>query len=70
MERYAYSRNNKKIHISCFSEKAIGTIRKELAELIEYKQIFCETQAEKNNAVIEARSEINKKYGREWRGER
>lgn len=43
-------------------------IRKELAILIQEKQKVCLTEKEKNQAVNEARMEINKKYGKDWRG--
>jgi hypothetical protein len=42
-------------------------IRKELAILIAEKQIVCLTEKQKNQAVNEARMEINKKYGDDWR---
>jgi len=42
-------------------------IRKELAKLIEEKKRLCATEKEKNKAVNDARGEINKKYGTDWR---
>lgn len=42
-------------------------IRKELALLIVEKQKECTTEKQKNNAVNEARAEINAKYGKNWR---
>jgi len=44
-----------------------NAIRKELKKLILFKQKDCVTEKQKNNAVNEARSEINLKYGHEWR---
>lgn len=48
-------------------KKRYNAIRKELKELILLKQKNCVTDKERNNAVNEARSEINLKYGHEWR---
>lgn len=42
-------------------------IRRELAQLIEEKQKDCTTDKQRNKAVNEAREEINKKYGKNWR---
>jgi hypothetical protein len=46
----------------------IVLIRRELKALIVAKQQLCTTEKQKNNAVNEARMEINKKYGKDWRG--
>ena len=43
-------------------------IRRELKALIVSKQAIAITEKQKNNAVNEARMEINKKYGKDWRG--
>jgi len=48
-------------------DKSTHEIRKELAILIKEKHKSCETQAERNKAVNDARYEINKKYGKGWR---
>ena len=42
-------------------------IRRELRELIGLKKSKCTTLAQKRNATNEAQSEINKKYGKDWR---
>ena len=42
-------------------------IRRELKKLIIEKQKTCTTEKEKNRAVNEARMEINKKHGKDWR---
>lgn len=47
--------------------KSTKAIRKELAKLIEEKQKACTTEQQKNKAVNDARQEINKKYGFDWR---
>lgn len=47
--------------------KSTREIRKELALLISFKQEKCSNEQQKNKAVIDARSEINRKYGRGWR---
>jgi hypothetical protein len=44
-------------------------IRKELAILIQQKQKSCITDQERNKAVNDARCEMNKKYGNNWRFE-
>ena len=49
------------------SERKIKAVRKELAILIQEKQKAVDTKAQKNNAVEEARKEINLKYGKGWR---
>lgn len=47
--------------------KSTKAIRKELAILIHKMVIGCTTDAQKNKAVNDARAEINKKYGHDWR---
>jgi hypothetical protein len=47
--------------------KTTKQIRSELKRLIQKKKSLCTTEAEKNNAVNEARREINLKYGSGWR---
>ena len=42
-------------------------ISKELKSIIVEKQSKCTTDGQKNNAVNQARSEINAKYGDGWR---
>lgn len=42
-------------------------ISKELKTIIKSKQADCTTEAQKNNAVNQARAEINSKYGDGWR---
>ena len=42
-------------------------ISKELKNIIVEKQSNCTTESQKNNAVNEARAEINNKYGDGWR---
>jgi len=46
-----------------------GKIARELALLIEAKQALCKTDKEKRHAVTIARTEINAKYGKDWRTE-
>jgi predicted outer membrane protein len=43
------------------------SISKELRLLIAEKQSTCKTEKEMNKAVNDAREEINKKYGSDWR---
>ena len=43
------------------------SISKELRLLIAQKQSTCKTDREMNKAVNDAREEINKKYGSDWR---
>lgn len=50
------------------SLKTTSQIRKELKKLIRSKKQKCFTEQQKNNAVNEARKEINLKYGNDWRG--
>lgn len=50
------------------SVRTAKQIRKELAILIQEKKKVCLTEKEKNQAVNEARMEINKKHGKDWRG--
>lgn len=47
--------------------KTTEQIRSELKGIIELKKKFCKTNAEINKAVNDAREEINKKYGKDWR---
>lgn len=47
--------------------KTFIEIRRELKKLIQSKIKDCTTEKEKNKAVNEARMEINKKYGKDWR---
>ena len=49
------------------TSKRVRKIRKELARLIHQKQSLCTTDKQKNAAVNEARCEINRKYGSDWR---
>lgn len=42
-------------------------ISKELRSTIAEKQSKCTTEAQRNNAVNQARMEINAKYGSNWR---
>lgn len=49
------------------SKDKIIQIRRELKALILSKQSICITEKEKNKALNEARMEINKKYGKDWR---
>ena len=48
------------------SKKGIE-IRRELKALIYEKRAKCITEKDKNRALNEARAEINKKYGKDWR---
>lgn len=50
------------------SKKRVILIRQELKALILEKQKVCTTEKQKNNAVNQARMEINQKYGKDWRG--
>ena len=47
--------------------KTTEQIRRELKKLILKNKKTCTTQQEKNNAVNDARQEINAKYGKGWR---
>lgn len=49
------------------SERKIESVRKELAILIQKKQALCSTEKQKNQALNDARQEINLKYGKGWR---
>lgn len=49
--------------------KTTSQIRRELKKLIAKKQKKCITDKQKNNAVNEARREINQKYGHAWRSQ-
>lgn len=45
----------------------MSSIRYELKLLIQEKQKNCQTEEERNNAENEAKREINKKYGSDWK---
>jgi hypothetical protein len=48
--------------------KTFIEIRRELKSLIKQKTSTCTTEKENNKAINDARAEINKKYGKDWRG--
>jgi len=48
-------------------QKQYKAISKELGALIKQKHEYCNTESQKNQAVNDARQEINSKYGHEWR---
>lgn len=48
-------------------QKRTIEIRRELKALIVEKQKVCTTEKEKNQALNQARMEINQKYGKDWR---
>jgi hypothetical protein len=43
------------------------SISKELRLLIAEKQADCKSEKEMNKAINDAREDINKKYGKDWR---